>query len=178
MAHIGPNEIYTQLTFNADRQAANNQASPGNQDMLGTIWNDLDTALGTRRYVFCENAGTNTAATTNGLLVYWYDNYGRKVSTSLTDGTRNTVRGVGTSTAISIGNCGWFQTDGYHSAVDAGSGTFALGTAGISDSTAGRVIPVTPGNAPTYNVVGTALAASAASEVAMQLHVGRWGIGS
>ena len=166
MAHIGPTEIYTQLTYNDARSA------PQTQDTAGTVWNDIDLTLGARRFKFVQVKATsaNLAA---GDVVVWTNNYATVVSTAQADSNRNCLAGVAQAT-VTATKYGWIQTDGYHAGVKAKGGeVFALGKQVVIDSTDKQCIVGTDGTAAGYPQIGTALAAQAGGVVATHLHIGR-----
>lgn len=166
MAHIGPNELCTQLSYNDSRSA------PFNQDVPGAVWDDLDISLGSRRFKFVSVKATSANLAAGDVLV-WTNNYGNVVSTAHADSHRNCLAGVAQAT-VTAGNYGWVQTDGYHAGVKAKAAeVFALGKQVIIDSTDKQCIVGTDGTAAGYPQIGTALAAQAGGFVATHLHVGR-----
>lgn len=166
MAHIGPTEIYTQLTYNDARNA------PQTQDMPGTVWHDIDVTLGVRKFRFVQLKSTSDNAVA-GDVVVWTNNYATVVSTKQADSNRNCLAGVAIG-ALTAAKYGWIQTDGYHAGVKAKAlEVFALGKQVILDSTDKQVVVGTDGTAAGYPQVGTALADQAAGKVATHLHVGR-----
>ncbi len=152
-----------------------------NFDSPGIIWKDLDfqTPLGVRSYKWLQNNGTNTATTAVGDVVVFADNYALTVSTAQADSSANCLAGVAVA-VVPKGSWGWFQTDGYCPVVLVDNSTFALGTqimikAG-TDKTGTTVGAA--GTAPTYPVIGTALAAGTGTNpyyVVARLHIGRFG---
>ena len=86
MAHIGPTEIYTPLTYNDSRLA------PQTQDQVGTVWNDIDGTLGARKFRFVLLKATS-AALIAGDVVVWTNNYATTVSSAQADSNRNCLAG-------------------------------------------------------------------------------------
>lgn len=166
MAHIGPTEIYTQLSYNSSRTA------PETQDMAGTIWHDIDVTLGVRKFKFVQANATSDNLVA-GDVVVWTNNYATVVSSEQADSARNCLAGVAIG-ALTATKYGWIQTDGYHAGVKAKAAeVFALGKQVVIDSTDKQAIVGTDGTAAGYPQIGTALADQAGGKVATLLHVGR-----
>lgn len=165
MAHIGPNELCTQLSYNDARTA------PFNQDVPGAVWDDLDVTLGSRRFKFVSVKATS-AALAVGDVVVWTNNYANVVSTAQADSSRNCLAGVAQA-VISISKYGWIQTDGYIAGVKCDASVFALGKQVIISSSDKTATIENDGTAPTYPKIGTALTVSAGGLVPTHLHCGK-----
>ena len=148
-----------------------------NFDQPGVIWRDLDPTVGYREFVWVYNNGATTATTAIGDCLVYTDNYKLVASTHIADSARNCTLGVAVG-VIAAASYGWAQVRGYCPVVQVDTSTFAKGTKIMLSSSdkIGTTVGVA-GTAPTYPVLGTALAAATGASpyyVVAQLHVGEF----
>lgn len=143
----------TALTYNGDDVTV--------EDEVGCLRYELDTTNGGFRvYRFVEVAATAAAAVANGTVLTFSGLYGNDVTDDISESHPNRPAGVGIG-AITIGNKGWIQVYGYHSAIktDGGDDIAAGDTLIVDPSTDGTCDSVAQGTATTHRELGVATTA-------------------
>lgn len=146
----------TSLTYNGDDITV--------EDELGNLRVELDNTYsgtpatlqgGIKIYRFVEVAATAVGAVANGTVLTFSDLYGARVTDDISESHPNKVAGVGIG-AITIGNKGWIQCYGHHSAIKFNNDDdAAVGDTIIVDAlTDGVANTVTAGTASTHKPVG------------------------
>ena len=158
MADLGPKALYrTKLTYSDDD--ADNDPRRFDEDELGMIRWVHDSTNGLKCYKFVEVASTS-AALTNGAVVTYTDTIRTLVSDDISEQHPNWPAGVAIG-AIAVGEKGWIQVQGYHSAIDTDGGDdIAAGDSLIVDPSVDATCDsVAQGTAVTHYVLGIAQAA-------------------
>lgn len=128
------------------------------EDTLGLLRWQIDPSLGIRCLRFVVVAASATLALADGDALAFDDKYKRSVTNDVSDASQNQPAGVAIG-AITISNHGWIQCYGYHDAIKTSGGDNIVdGDNLILSATDKTVERVAAGTAPTYKIIGVAVA--------------------